>query len=263
MKRKSIVIALTLLLSVAVMADAVKVSNVASEFSTYKKVKASKELKQSINFGFSNVTGNTEAFTLNGKYTLSVTASGYNNKPLQIMFDASAFVTENNDVKDNEEYTANLALEQFVLEKWLVYTSVHWLRNKFRNYDNKSSIAAGVGKKIFDDGQHIFKLRAGFAYNIEQYTNDQPEEKFFSFNQYLEYTNQLNKVSALYVKVGLLENLENFSDDYEVLAVAGFNFAVAENISVILEEEVRYDNLPPIGFGKTDTKTIFKVGYNF
>ncbi len=263
MKRISIVTVLTFLVSVVVMADEVKVSNVASEFSTYKKLKASKEVKQSINIGFSNVTGNTETFSLNGKYTFSVTTSGYNDNPLQIMFDASAYVTENNNVRDNEEYTANLALEQFVIEKWLVYTSAHWLRNEFRNYDNKSSLAAGVGKKLFDDGQHIFKLRAGIAYNIEQYSNDQPEETFFSFNQYLEYTNQLNKVSALYVKMALLENFENFSDDYELLAVAGLNFTVAEDINVNLEEEVRYDNLPPIGFETTDTKTIIKVGYNF
>ncbi len=263
MKYRSILMILALLLPGLVMADEVKVSNAASEFSTYKKLKASKELKQSINIGFSNVTGNTETFSINGKYTLSVTASGYNDRPLQIMFDASAFVTENNNVKDNEEYTVNLALEQFVIEKWLVYTSAHWLRNEFRNYDNKSSLAAGVGKKLFDDGQHIFKLRAGIAYNIEQYTNDQPEETFFSFNQYLEYTNQLNKVSGMYVKMALLENFENFSDDYELLAVAGLTFAVAEDINVNLEGEVRYDNLPPIGFETTDTKTIIKVGYNF
>jgi putative salt-induced outer membrane protein YdiY len=263
MKNKMVFPLYALLLTVALVAEEVKVSNVGSEFSTYKKLKASKELKQSINIGFSNITGNTDTFSLNGKYTLSVTTSGYNNKPLQWMFDTSAFVTENNDVKDNEEYIANLAVEQFVAEKWLVYTSIHWLRNKFRNYDNKSSIASGVGKKLFDDGQHIFKLRAGIAYNIEQYSNDQPEEKFFSFNQYMEYTNQLNKVSALYIKLALLENFENFSDDYEVLAVAGFNFEVAESISVILEEEVRYDNLPPLAFEKTDTKTIVKVGYNF
>ncbi len=263
MKKKILFPLYALLLTVAVVAEEIKVSNVESEFSTYQKVKASKELKQSINIGISNITGNTDTFSLNGKYTLSVTTSGYNNKPLQWMFDASAFVTENNDVKDNEEYTANLALEQFVYQKWLVYTSAHWLRNKFRNYDNKSSIAAGVGKKIFDDGQHVFKLRAGIAYNIEQYSNDQPEEKFFSFNQYLEYTNQLNKVSTLFIKLAFLENFENFSDDYEVLAVGGFTFAVAEDISVILEEEVRYDNLPPLGFKKTDTKTIVKVGYNF
>jgi putative salt-induced outer membrane protein YdiY len=251
------------LLSVVVMAGEVKVTDVESEYSTYKKVKASKELKQSINIGFSNLTGNTETLNLNGKYIMSVTTSGYGDKPLKVMFDASAFIIENNDVKENEEFSANLALEQFTVDKWLVYASAHWLRNEFRNYDNKSSIATGIGKEVFNDGQHLFKAKIGVAYNVEQYTNGQEDEKFVSLNQYLEYTNTLNKISDLYVKVGLLENFENFSDDYEVLFVAGFNFTVAKNINVIIEEEVKYDHLPPVGFEKTDTKTIVRVGYNF
>lgn len=263
MKNGVILLFSTLLLSTVAVADEVKVSDVESEFSTYKKIKASKELKQSINIGFSNLTGNTETMNLNGKYTMAVIKSGYNNKPLEIMFDASAFVTENNDVKDNEEYSVNFALEQSIVGKWLTYGSIHWLRNEFKNYDNKSSFAAGLGKEIYNDGQHIFKARAGIAYNLQQHTNSQPDEEFISFNQYMEYTNQLNKVSKLYMKFGAFENFEDFSNDYEILVVAGLRFAVAEDISVILEGEVNYDNLPPIGFEKTDTKTIVRVGYNF
>lgn len=257
------VIMLLLVVSAAIADDEVKVSDVASEFSNYKEIKASKELKQRIDIGFSNLTGNTETLNLNGKYTLSVIKSGYDNKPLKILFDASAFLTENNDVKDNEEYSANLALEQSIVDKWFTYLTVYWLRNEFKNYDNKSAIGSGVGKEFYNDGQHVFKARVGVAYNLEQYTNEQPDEEFFSFNQYLEYTNQLNKISNLYVKLGAFENFEDFSTDYEILFVAGVNFAVAENISVILEGEVDYDNLPPVGFEKTDTKTIAKVGYNF
>lgn len=263
MKKKMILFLCTLLLPATVMADEVKVSDVGSEYSTYQKIEASKELKQSINIGFSNLTGNTDTMNLNGKYTMSVIKSGYENKPLKLMFDANAFVTENNDVKDNEEYSANLALEQSIIDKWLVYASAHWLRNEFRNYDNKLSIATGIGKELYNDGQHLFKARIGIAYNLQQHTNDQPDEEFISFNQYLEYTNQLNKISDLYVKLGAFENFENFSNDYEILFVAGLNFAVATDISVILEGEVNYDNLPPVGFEKTDTKTIVRVGYNF
>lgn len=252
-----------LLLPIAVIADDVKISDVGSEYSAYKKVEASKELKQSINIGFSNITGNTETLNLNGKYVMSFTTSGYGDNPLKVMFDASAFVTENNDIKDNEEYSANLSLEQFIVRDWLTYASIHWLRNEFRNYDNKSSIGGGIGKELFNDGQHIFKVRVGIAYNFEQHTNEQPDEEFVSFNQYLEYTNQLNKISDLYVKLGALENFENFSSDYEVIVVAGLNFTVAQDISVILEVEVDYDNLPPVGFENTDTKTIVRVGYNF
>lgn len=263
MKKRVALLLSTLLLSSVAVADEVELSDVESEFSTYKEVKATKELKQSINIGFSSLTGNTETMNLNGKYMMAVLKSGYNNKPLKIMFDASAFVTENDDVKDNEEYSANLVLEQNIVDKWLTYGSISWLRNEFKNYDNKSSFGAGIGNEFYNDGLHVFKARVGFAYNFQQHTNTQPDEEFFSFNQYLEYTNQLNKISDLYVKLGALENFENFSNDYEVLFVTGLNFAVATDISVVLEYEVNYDNLPPIGFEKTDTKTIVRVGYNF
>jgi len=257
------IIMLLLIVSAATADDDVKVSDVGSEFSSYKEIKATKELKQRIDIGFSNLTGNTDTLNLNGKYTMAVIKPGYENRSLKIMFNASAFVTENNDVKDNEEYNANLVLEQSMDDNWLTYASIHWLRNEFNNYDNKVSLGAGIGKELYNDGKQVFKARAGFAYNFQQYTNSQPNEEFFSFNQYLEYTNKLNKISDLYVKLGAFENFEDFSTDYELLFVAGINFAVAENISVILEGEVDYDNLPPVGFKKTDTKTIAKIGYNF
>lgn len=262
--KKTIVLFLSaMMLTYEVFADEIKISDVGSEFSMYKKIKATKEIKQSINIGFSSLTGNTDTLNLNGEYTMTFMRPGYEEKPLQVMFNTSVYVTENNDVRDNEEYNAYFALEQSLENKCLTYLALQWQKNEFKNYDNKSSIGVGVGKKLFDDGSHIFKLRAGIAYNFQQHTNDQPDEEFFSFNQYMEYTNQLNDISDFYVKLGAFENVENFSDDYELLVVAGFNFAVGKDISIILQGEVNYDNLPPVGFEKTDTKTIVRVGYNF
>lgn len=262
--KKTIVLFLSvLLLTSEVVSDEIKISDVGSEFSMYKKIKATKEIKQSINIGFSSMTGNTDTLNLNGEYTMTFMRPGYEEKPLQVMFNTSVYVTENNDVRDNEEYDAYLALEQTMVGKWLAYAALQWMKNEFKNYDNKSSFGVGVGKKLFDDGSHIFKLRAGIAYNFQQFANDQPNEEFFSFNQYMEYTNQLNEISDFYVKLGAFENFENFSDDYELLTVAGFNFAVGKDISITLQGEVNYDNLPPEGFKKTDTKTIVRVGYNF
>ncbi len=250
-----------LMLSAAV-ADEVKVADVEAQYTAKSTVEASDELKQSINLGFSNTTGNTDTLNLNGKYIMAFTTVGYGNEALRVGFDASAFVTENNSVKDNEEFTANLGLEQYITDGWLGYASVNWLRNEFRNFDNMFSVGAGVGKELFNDGQHSFKVKLGVAYNIEQYSNNQPEHTYTSLNEYLEYNNKLNDVSSLYVKVGSLQNFDDFGD-YQVLAVAGLNFAVAENLSVSIEEEVRYDKIPPIGFKTTDTKTIVRVGYNF
>ena len=262
MKRMTTSLMVAALCSTAAMAD-IKATDVEATYTNNVKVEAKKELAQSIDFGLANTTGNTKTLNVNGKYALSFITRGYKGKELKVAFDAGAFVTKNDGVKDNEEYTANFGLEQYVMDGWLGYASLNWLRNKFQNYDNKFAIGAGIGKELFNDGQHSLKCKLGGAYNIEDYSNAQETEEFASLNQYFEYTNKLNKVSTLYVKLGAMENVENFSDDYEFLTQVGFDFAIAESISLTLEEEVRYDNLPPVGFRKTDTKSIVRVGYHF
>ncbi len=262
----------SLLLSSALMADAesdaataaaMTTTDVEAQYSAKSNADVSKEMKQSINFGFANTTGNTETLNVNGKYVMGYTTVGYAQKALKVAFDASAFMTKNDSVKDNEEYTANLGVEQYITDTgWLGYASLNWLSNEFRNFDNKFAVGAGVGKELFNDGQHSLKAKLGVAYNIEQYSNGQADHKFTSLNEYLEYNNKLNEVSSLYVKVGASQNFKDFGDS-DVLGVVGFSFAVAENLSVSIEEEVRYDNLPPVGFKKTDTKSIVRVGYNF
>ena len=248
----------------ATMADTVNLSDVEAQYAAKSSVVASKELKQTINLGFSNTTGNTETLNVNGKYTMAYTTVGYGNEALKVAFDASAFLNETNSVTSNEEYTANLGLEQYITNGWLGYAALNWLRNPdFKNLDNKFSIGAGLGKEIFNDGQHTLKVKLGVAYNVEQYADNTADANFGSLNEYIEYTNILNDASTLYVKVGSLQNMEDFQNDYEVLAVGGFNFSVAKNISISIEEEVRYDKIHPGTAEATDTKSIVRVGYAF
>lgn len=258
------------LLSSNIVADEVKevantkVADVEAEYSAASTVEASDELKQSINLGFSNTSGNTDTFNLNGKYTSSFTTLGYEEQKLKVSFNAAAFVNKNDGKTSNEEYTANLGLEQYITDGWLGYGALNWLRNPdFKNLDNKFSVGAGVGKELVNDGRQSFKVKIGVAYNIQQYADNTEDAKFTSINEYLEYNNQINKVSNLYLRVGASENVEDFKNDYEILTVAGLNFMVAENISVTIEEEVLYDKIHPGTKKATDTKSIVRVGYNF
>jgi len=262
---KNITISLVTLLSLSNMAMAdVAVSDVEAKYSNKSTVVATKDFKQNINFGFSNTTGNTETLNANGKYDASFITTGYNNQDLKVSGDLSAFFTENDDVKSNEEFVANLGLEQFIGNGWLMYTGVNWLRNPdFRNYDNKYAIGAGVGRELYNDGKQSFALKLGSAYNIEDYANNLSTEEFGSLNEYAEYNNQLNKVSKLYIKAGSMQNFDDMSNDYEALGAIGVNFAVGENINLSIEEEVAYDNKPTAGLDKTDTKSIVRVGYAF
>lgn len=241
-----------------------KVADVEAQYSG-KSVEASDKLKQSINVGFSNTSGNTDTTNLNATYKMSFTTEGYNKEKLKVAFDATAFLNESNNTTNNEEYTANLGVEQYITtDGWLGYGSLNWLRNpEFRNFDNKFSVGAGVGKELFNDGIQSFKIKIGGAYNIQQYADNTEDAKFASVNEYAEYMNVLNSTSALYLRVGAMQNVEDFENDYEVLGVLGLGFAVAESVFVNIQEEVSYDKIHPGTAKATDTKSIVSVGYNF
>jgi len=258
------------MLSTISTADEVKVeaeatvADVEAQYSAKSNVEAGDALIQSINLGFSNTSGNTDTLNLNAKYSMSFSTIGYGDEKLKVAFDAAGFVNKVDNVTSNEEYIANLGLEQFITDDWLGYGAVNWLRNPdFKNLDNKYSIGAGLGRELYNDGKQSFKIKLGAAYNIQQYADNTEDAKFASLNEYFEYVNTLNAANSLYIKVGASENLDDFQNDYEVLAVAGLNISVAENISVSIEEEVLYDKIHPGTEKETDTKSIVRVGYTF
>jgi len=258
---KNIKISLLTILALTTLASA---ADVAEQYTNTKSVEATNELKQSINLGFAGTSGNSDTLNVNGRYDMSNITQGYQGEALKVALDASAFFTKNNNIKNNEEFTANLGLEQMIANGWLGYAGVNWLRNPdFRNYDHKISVGLGAGKELFKDGTQLLVAKLGTSYNVEDYANAQATKKFGALNEYLEYSNQLNKVSNFFFKIGSMQNFKDFSNDYEVAGSLGANFAVAENINLTLAEEVVYDNLPALGFEKTDTKTIATLGYNF
>ena len=263
---KNITISLLTLISLSnsLSADETAITNVEAKYTNNKSVQAEENLKQSINLGFSNTTGNTKTLNLNGRYDLSFITTGYRGNPLKVAFNTSAFFTKNNDIKSNEEYIANIGLEQNIVNGWLVYTGLNWLRNpEFKNYDNKYALNLGVGKELYADGKQTIVAKLGTAYNVEDYANEQETEKFGSLNEYLEYRNKLNETSSFYFNVGSMQNFDDVSNDYEVTAVMGLNFSVGENVSLSIEEELAYDHLPAVGFRRKDTKSIVRLGYAF
>ena len=261
---KKIILFSSLIVSSTLAFEEFIVTDVEAKYSHRTGIETTKTLQQSFNLGFSNTTGNTETINLNAKYDLLSITSGYHNRLLKIAFDTSAFFTESEEIRTNEEYVANLELEQIMSREWLTYGELNWLKNpKFRNYDNKIGIGMGMGNELYNDGKQSFALKLGISYNIEDYANAQETEKFGALNEYLEYNNKLNAISSLYLKGGAMQNFEDMGGDYEIIGVLGVGFAVANNVNLSLEGEVDYDNLPAIGFKKTDTKSIVRLGYNF
>jgi len=231
----------------------------------------SKNLTQSINLGYANTAGVIDSTIFTGKYIAGFATQGYQAKELRVGFDFSAFYNKVEDTQKTEQYMANLGLEQNIVNGWFGYGALTWYRNEALGYKNKVTVGAGIGKMLFSDSTHSLKVKLGVAYNIADFAGLSAQEaleandSYATLTQYLEYNRALSKSNYLYIKIGASESFDNF-DDIEGIGVFGLNFAVAENISISLEEEIQYNGLSAFSNAldsKFNTKTVVRIGYNF
>jgi putative salt-induced outer membrane protein YdiY len=244
-------------------ADEVKLTDVEGKYKAYHKLEVEHQFKQHIGFGFANTTGNSETLNFSFDYNFEYITAGYSNQELKLLFDTRAYISESNHEKDDEEYKAWLRCEQMIVDNWFGYLSSRWERNRFQNYENKTTLGIGLGKDLLSDSNQSLTLTLGVAYTFEYYSDDTPHYNYSSITQYLDYKNQLNEISNLYLKLGAMESFEHFRDDYELVMLAGVKFIIAQSLNLSIESEVDYDASVADGYEKTDTKTLIKLGYDF
>ncbi len=229
----------------------------------HKTLPISDDLAKNIAFGLTATSGTTNTLNVNGRFRTFVSFEGIEGEPFKILFDSKAYLSKSNHKKNNEEYRIDINFEQSFGSSWLVYGAFSWLRNTFKNYDAYFTYNIGIGKSLINDESHLLTLKFGLGYNKEIYSNEQVAKTYLSFNQYLEYHYKLSKQDYFYIKIAVLENIEDFSKDYEILSVLGFDFMLGDNFSFSIEQEIYYDALRPEGDHTVDTRTVAKIGYRF
>ncbi len=217
---------------------------------------------QRIEAGFSDTGGNTRTTTLNAKYTLAHRWRIRKFAPLFYTLELSAFLARDEGRRTAEEYKALFSAKQPLPRKWLGYVNLGWLKNDFQNFAAKVDFGIGVGKILYRDSKQTLVLKLGPALNHESYTNG-GNDSFASFNQYLEYNRKIRRTNKIYLKLGAKENFADMQNDYEINTLLGILFNLDTKLDMSLEYDTFYDNTPSEGFGKTDTKTVVRIGYRF
>ena len=217
---------------------------------------------QRIEAGFSDTNGNTRTTSLNAKYTLAHQWQMRKFAPMFYTLELSAFLARDEGKRTAEEYKALFNAKQPLPHKWLSYLSLGWLKNDFQNFANKVDLSIGLGKILYQDQKQTLILKLGPALNYETYTNG-GNDSFTSLNEYLEYSRKVHLLSRLYLKLGAKENFADMKSDYEINSLFGILFKLDTRLNMTREYNTFYDNTPSEGFGKTDTKTVIRIGYSF
>ncbi len=264
MKKTNIVF--TILLHIALLSSFLEADNskhMKKYYVNYKTLNISDELAKSIAFGLTSTTGTTNTLNLNGRFRTFFSFLGINDKTFKILFDSKVYLTKTDNIKNNEEYRVDLDFEQSFDEDWLGYGTLSWFKNTFKNYDAVFYNNIGIGNKILRGEMYSLTLKFGLGYNKEIYSNTQANKIYLSLNQYIEYNYKFTSENHFYTKIALIENIKNFSNDYEMLSILGFDFMLSENFSFSIEQEIYFDALRPEGDETVDTRSVAKIGYRF
>jgi putative salt-induced outer membrane protein len=206
-------------------------------------------------FGFVNTTGNTESKALNMRLNFT-----YNMERWRHRFLATALMTSEDGIEDNERYTTEIQSDRKFGEKSWLFGVFRWDADKFGSYDPQVTLTAGYGRQLMKSEKHELKGEIGAGYRkleerISGLSNSEAIVRLL-----LEDTWQVFKTTRwenrLLVETGSSNTFTQFD--------TGLAVAMTDAFAVKLGWQMRNNSkIPPEDEHNTDTITSINLVYNF
>lgn len=206
-------------------------------------------------FGFVNTTGNTESTALNARLEFIKTTESWRHR-----FTATALMTSEDGIQDNERYTAEAQSDRSLNEKSWLFGSFRWDSDKFGSYDPQMSLTAGYGRQLMKSEKHELKGEIGAGYRkLEERVSGNSEEEMimrFLLDDTWQVFSTTTWTNRLLVESGSSNTFTQFN--------SGLAVAMTDKFAVKLGFEARYNTqIPPGDTEDLDTITSVNLVYNF
>jgi putative salt-induced outer membrane protein len=205
--------------------------------------------------GFVKTTGNTESDALNLKLNFTLTTNRW-----RYQFRGTALVTSEDDIRDNERYTAALQGDRKLDERNYLFSAYRFDADKFGAYDPQQALSAGVGRKLMVSETHTLKAEIGLGYRKlkETESGEKSDEAIVRFLaddswQITETTQWTNRLLT-----------ESGSDNVFAQFNTGLAVSIGKGFALKVGFEYRHNTkIPPGDTEKTDTTTTVNLLYSF
>ncbi|WOH36188.1 DUF481 domain-containing protein [Thalassotalea fonticola] len=209
-----------------------------------------------VDFGYTNLTGNTEETTTSGKvHVLRESA------PWKYVAHFETLYSESNDEKSAERWGAFTRLEYNFTEKNYVFGRISYDEDKFSGYDSQSTATAGLGWNLIESEDMDWDFETGVGYRsakVEDPLVAEDEEEtivrlstLFSW----KFSPTASFVQLLSTEIGE-ENTISLSESALKVQVIG-------QLSLKLSYIVKHTEEVPVDTEDTDTETVVSVTYSF
>ena len=208
--------------------------------------------------GFNGQTGNTELTNLRSGFHLQrKTDDNFFTSDFAYSFSKQQRIETQNQALFNARDEV-----LFAGSPWSLFASTNIEWDKFKAYDLLVGVYGGVGYTVLDDGQTLFKLRAG-AGTVRRFGG--PDERWipeavFGFDLNHKFTDRQSFVSS----VDYYPRLDKFSQ-YRIRARAAYEIIVDPSMGMALRlgAQSRFDSDPGPATKRHDLNYFATLAFNF
>ncbi|WNC72094.1 DUF481 domain-containing protein [Thalassotalea psychrophila] len=209
-----------------------------------------------IDFGYTNLTGNTEETTTSGKVHVL-----RENAPWKWVGHIESLYSESNDEKSAERWGGFTRLEYNFTDHNYIFGRVSYDEDKFSGYDSQSTATAGFGWNLIKSEEMDWDFEAGAGYRSAKVEDpliaEDEEEVIYRLSTLFQW--QFSPTSSF---VQLLST-EVGDENTISLSESAIKVQVIGQVSLKVSYIVKHTDEVPVGIEDTDTETVVSVTYSF
>ena len=211
---------------------------------------------------FVGTTGNSSTTTLSagGDHTFRPTKWTIRNRALFVRSESSDPVTEIETVTA-ESFLYLFRADRELTKRVSAFGSFGFLRDKPAGVSSHQDVNGGLAFKVIDVTRVQFTVDGGLGYmNENRLTGDDVHSATATFGSLFKA--KLSETTDLTDELRFLQTFDD-ATDWRLGHIVSLTVKMSEIFSLKVSNQVRFANLPPPGFKKTDTTTAIALVAGF
>ena len=204
--------------------------------------------------GYVKTSGNTDTSSLNMALEFI-----YEKEKWRHTLGGSALRAKKSGTTDADRWTARAQSDYKFSEKSYLFGSVRHDADKFAGYNPVTSLAAGYGRELVNNGKHFLTGEIGAGYRMQEVALTGVKENGAIARGRLDYRWTITDTTEF----GNLFLIEAGSDNTFMQNDTYLTVAISKAFAVKLAYQYRYNTDAPIGSDDTDTQFTTNLVYNF
>ncbi|HWZ27866.1 MAG TPA: DUF481 domain-containing protein [Gemmatimonadales bacterium] len=202
--------------------------------------------KLAVGLGLVTTSGNTSVTTFNFGNSFSYIAH-----PWVLSEAASMIYGSSHDTVNNDQYHLLLRADYALHDGISAYLYGGFDRDRFAGVVSRYQEAGGIAWKAIERPSDLLTLEAGLSENQQRDVGVGPATSFAAARAAVTYKHMLNKTAYLQEAAEALPDLQE-SKNLRINSATDLVAPLSTAISLKVGYVIRFDNLPPVGFKKTD-----------